>query len=224
MKQQFYLTLTNRWKAIGVMGGCIALLGIMAAAVMNTMGRYSPVAAAAIDVVLLFGWVLWVMPQAAQRFCAESAVAILNEKGLKVQYMATGTVRRVDFVDMASYSLGFSNFTIRTQAGPTLNMHLNSRLHPEGLSPMMEFEQCFHRAVASYQRRNPQQPPIQELGFFSRPMSTVILTLLAALAGWEGWRTFRASNSEGAWGKFLFIGLLFAIYALVWHHHRKQLE
>ena len=105
-----------------------------------------------------------------------------------------------------------------------LNLNLNHRLHPQGLKPLGELTQYFIRAVVSYQQRHPSQPLIPEIGFFSRPIATVLLVLFAALLGWEGWRAFQISASEGTWVRFFFLGLLFSIYALVWRKHRKRPE
>ena len=225
MKRQFNLVLTNRWRATGLVVGGIGLLGLVAAAVIGTVERYSPVAAVLLGIGLLFGWVFWFVPRAARNFCTELATAIIDEDGLTVHYPATGTTRQVRFVDMASYSFPFNaGFTIRPQRDPAFHLHLNYRLHPQGLKPLGELTQYFVRAVASYQQRHPSQPIIPEVGFFSRPIATVLLIPFAALLGWEGWLTFQTFTSEGTLGRFFFLGLLFAIYALVWWHNRKQLE
>ena len=225
MERQFKLILTNRWKATGLVVGGIGLLGLAAAAIVGTVERYSPVAAALLGIGLLFGWVFWFIPQAAQKFCIELATAMLDEEGLTVHYPATETSRQVRFVDMASYNFPFNEgFTIRLRHGSVLNLHLNHRLQPRGMKPSGELKQHFVRAVASYQQRHPSQPLILEIGFFSRPIATVVLVLFAAMLGWEGWQAFQAFASEGAWGRFLFLGLLFSIYALVWRNHRKQRE
>ena len=114
MKRQFNLILTNRWKATGLVVCSVGLLGLVAAATISTVERYSSVATALLCIGLLFGWVFWFIPQAAQKFCTESATAILDEDGLTVYYPATGTTRQVRFVDMASYSFPFNEgFTIR---------------------------------------------------------------------------------------------------------------
>ena len=225
MKRQFNLILTNRWKATGVVVGGIGVLGIVAAAIVSTVDRYPPMAAGLLGVGLFIGWVFWLIPQAAQKFCTELATAILDQEGLTVYYPATGTTRQVRFVDMASYSFPFNEgFTIRPHHGPSLNLRLNHRLHPQGLKPLGELTQHFLRAVASYQQRHPSQPLIPEIGFFSRPIAIVFLVLFAALLGWEGWRVFQTSASEGTWVRFFFLGLLFSIYALVWRQHRKRPE
>ncbi|WP_210521720.1 hypothetical protein [Hymenobacter terricola] len=73
--------------------------------------------------------------------------------------------------------------------GRALNLHLNYKLHPQGLRPLLEFQQHFQRAVADYQQGQqgqqgrPCQPLILELGFFSRPIATVVLGLFAILVG-----------------------------------------
>ena len=225
MAKQFNLTLTNRWKAAGLVVGGIGLLGLVAAATIGTVERYSPVAAALFSIGLLFSWIFWFIPRAAQKFCTELAAAILDEEGLTVHYPAKGTTRKVRFVDMASYSFPFNEgFTIRPHHGPALYLHLNHRLHPQGLKPLGELTQNFVRAVAGYQHRNPNQPFIPEIGFFSRPLATGVLVLFAALLGWEGWRTFHAVASKGEWGRLLLLGLLFSVYALAWRNHRKQPE
>ena len=223
MERQFDVILTNRWKATGLVVSGTGLLVLVAAATIGTVERYSPVAAALLGIGLLFGWIFWFIPRAAQEFCTELATAILDEEGLTVHYPAKGTTRQIRFVDMASYSFPFNEgFTIRPYHGPSLNLHLNHRLHPQGLKPLGEFTQNFVRAVAGYQKRNPNQPLIPEIGFFSRPIATGILVLFAALLGWEGWRTFQAVASKGEWGRLLFLGLLFSVYALAWRNHRKQ--
>ncbi len=119
MEKQFNLILTNRWKAAGVVVGSIVLLGLVAAVVIGTVGRYSPVVAGVSGVGLLVGWIFWFIPQAAHRFCAELAVAVLNEGGLTVHYQATGAVRHIGFADMASYSFAFNeDFTVRPRPQP----------------------------------------------------------------------------------------------------------
>ncbi|MDQ2794247.1 MAG: hypothetical protein M3Y12_09610 [Bacteroidota bacterium] len=65
MKRQFNLILTNRWKVTGLVVGGVGLLGLVAAAAIDTIERYSPVAAALLGIVLLFGWILWFIPWAA---------------------------------------------------------------------------------------------------------------------------------------------------------------
>ncbi|MDQ2794248.1 MAG: hypothetical protein M3Y12_09615 [Bacteroidota bacterium] len=124
---------------------------------------------------------------------------------------------------MVSYSFPFNEgFTRRLHHSPALKLHLNHRLHLQGLKPLNELTQHFVRAVASYQQRHPSQPIIPEIGFFSRPIATVVLVLFATLLGWEGWRACQAIASKDALGRFFFLGLLFLIYILVWRRHRKQ--
>ena len=223
MQRQFNLMLTNRWKATGLVVSGIGLLGLVVAATTSTVERYSPVAATLLIIGVLFGWVFWFIPRAAQKFCSEAATAILDEEGLTVHYPATGTTRQVRFVDMASYRFPFNGgFAIRPHHGPALNLHLNHRLHPQGLKPLAEFTQHFVRAVASYQQRHPSQPHIPETGFFSRPIATIGLVLFAASLGWQGWQVCQTFASEGKWARFLFTGLLFIVYTLAWRRHRKQ--
>lgn len=225
MQRQFTLTLTKRWKATGVVVGGLALLGLVVAAVASTVGRCAPVASLVGVIVLLFGWIFWLMPKAAQRFCAQLAVVTVDEEGLTVRYPATAAVRRIGFAAMASYSFAFGeDFTIRPQQGPALNLHLNHKLHPQGLEPLMEFDQYFQWAVADYQRRHPEQPPILRLGFFNHPLATVLLALFAYLLGWLGWRLTKPAASEGEWGAFLLALLGVTLYALLWHHHRVRVR
>ena len=158
MKRQFNLILTNRWKATGLVVGGVGLLLLVAAAIIGTVERYSPAAAALLGIGLLVSWVFWFIPWAALKFCTELVTATVDEDGLTVHYPATGTTRQVRFVDMASYSFPFNEgFTVRANHGPALNLHLNHRLHPQGLELLGELTQYFVRVVASYQQRHPSQ-------------------------------------------------------------------
>jgi hypothetical protein len=224
VQHQFTLTLTNRWKATGLVVGGIALLGLVVAAVIGGLGRYSPAAAGLCSAGLLAGWVFWLMPWAAQRYCAETAEAVLDEKGLTVAYPATGIVQHLAYADMASYSFAYNeDCTVRPHHGPALHLHLNHKLHPQGLGPLLAFQQQFQRAVASHQLRHPEQLPIRELGFLLRPVGTVLLVLFGAFVSWLGWRAWQQPmGSESTWGGFLLLALLFAIYALAWAHERRK--
>lgn len=223
MNQQHSLTLTNPWKSTALVVGSLGLLGLAVAADFGVVGPYSPLAAGLGVAGLLFGWIFWFVPKMAPRYCAVAAEAVLDAEGLTVQYPTPAATRRIAFADMASYSvLRNEGLTVRPRQGDALKLHLNYKLHPQGLLPLLQFQQGFRAAVADYQRRNPTQPLIQELGFFRRPVATVVLGLSAALVGWLGWRALRPFASEGAWGGFLLTSLLFAVYALLWWHYRSQ--
>lgn len=223
MEQQFTLTLTNRWKSTALVGGSMALLLLAVAAVLGTVGRYSPAAAGVSGMGLLAGWVFWFVPKVVARQCAEEAVAVLDAEGLAVHYPATGATRRIAFASMVSYSvLRNEGLVVRPRQAPALDLHLNHKLQPQGLLPLLQFQQGFRGAVADYQQRHPGQGRIRELGFFARPLAAAVLGLFGVLVGWLGWRAVQPLATEGSWGGFLFVGLMFTVYALTWWHQRQQ--
>lgn len=222
MPQQFDLILTNRWKsAVLILAIVVVSLPLMvgAIAVFSNYNRMIGLLA-----ILLAGATFVFLPERlAKRFSSQAAVAIIDDTGLIVQHESTDAVRRINFADMASYSTGINfDFTICPREGKRLKLHLNHKLHPQGLGPMLDMQQHFNWAVADYQRQHPDQPPIPNLGFFDRRGAVVLLVLFAGSIVWLGWRAFQPFASEGVWGGFLFGGLLFTIYALVWQHHRSK--
>ena len=222
MDQPFTLTLTDPWKSTAlVVGSLLALLGL-AAALLELVGPAWPAVAGLSCLGLLGGWVFWFIPKTAPRYCALPAMAVLDADGLTVHYPATETTRYLAFADLASFSvLRNEGLTVRPRQGPALRLHLNYKLHPEGLLPLLQLQEGFRRAVAGYRQRHPGLPPIRELGFLARPGGTVGLVVLAAFVGWLGWRACRPLATEGAWGGFLLLGLLFGAYALAWGQARR---
>ncbi|MBF9140997.1 hypothetical protein [Hymenobacter properus] len=221
MEQRFPLVLTNRWKATSFVLATI----VVALATMGLIG-FAAALYPLLGIVGLGLWFagLWVLPERLGKKVAYSlATATLDETGLTVCYETTGTVQHLAFADMVSYSTYFnSGLTIRPRRGRTLCLHLNSRLHPQGMGKMWALINAFESIVAAYQRQHPQQPQIANLGFLERPAGAFWLVVFATFVGWLGWRAGQPLASEGTWGGFLFASLLLTIYALAWRHARMQ--
>lgn len=221
MERQFNLTLTNRWKATGFVLATIIVFFVLVLLAAWVLAHY--LILGFVGMALALGGLIFMQEYVGRRVAFETAVATIDETGLTVCHNATGAVRHIRFADMASYSTD-DDFIVRPHVGDRLVLHHNFKMHPQGMEAKWAFRQHFQWAVADYQQRHPDQPPIRNLGFFSRPAATFWLAVFAAFVSWLGWRAWQPFAGEGAWGGFLLAGLLFVIYALTWLHYRKQLR
>jgi hypothetical protein len=222
MPQQFDLILTNRWKSavlvLAIAGTSIPLM----VGALEVFFNYNHLLG--VFAILLWGAAVVFLPERiAKRVSSQATTVIIDDSGITVQDGVTGAGRRIDFADMTSYSTGVNyDFTIRPRAGKYLQLHLNTKLHPQGLGPLLDMQQHFNWAVVDYQRQYPSQPVIPDLGFFGRWAAVFWLCFLAFLMVWLGWRAFQPLADEGIWGGFLLSILGFALYTLLWWHHRTE--
>ena len=244
MEKQLDLTLTNRWKAtvlvLIIIGLTLPLLlGIL------TVFAHSKLWGSLLGVVGLAAFVL--LPERMARyFSAEHATVAFDATGITVSYAANGKVRRLDFAEIVSYYSGLEfDFTINPRRGSPLMFHLNSKLHPQGMGPLVALRQHFDWAANHYNRaqlratpatmpqlagalpaafgpENPAAVPIRRLGFATQPAAAFWLVALAGLTVWMGCRALQTNASEGTWGGFLFVGLGLIIYGAYWWHKRQN--
>ena len=203
------------------------LLGIL------TVFAHSKLWGSLLGVVGLAAFVL--LPERmAKYFSAEHATVAFDATGITVSYAANGKVRRLDFAEIVSYYSGLEfDFIITPRRGSPLMFHLNSKLHPQGMGPLVALRQHFDWAAKHYNQaqlsatpatmpENPAAVPIRKLGFATQPSAAFWLVALAGLTVWMGWRALQTNASEGTWGGFLFVGLGLITYGAYWWHERQN--
>lgn len=222
MEKQFDLILTNRWKAtlLVVVVLVLFLVGLAGAAALFKLAHWLGIGMA----LLLLAGLVFLPEIVARKFSAEYAVARFDDAGLTVEFGTPGSVRRIEFADMSSYHFDLNNDVhVQPSHGPALVIHLNPKIHPQGLGPLWNFRQHLDWAVADYQRRQPATQLISKRGFFVRPVATRWLLLGGALLAWQvGHIAYLPTASEGQWGMLVLTGLLWTGYALTWRHHRQE--
>lgn len=222
MQKQFNLILTNYWKstlsAVASIG--FFMLGL-ASDVLLINYFHLPGIGLVLFVLVLLGTV-FLSEILARKFSVDSALVTIDDAGLSVQRGAASPPRRIAFADIDSYYFDLINdFHVQPRHGQKLKLHLNQRIHPQGLGPFMEMRQHFEYTVAKYQAL-PGVPPIRRLTFFSRPVGTFWLVACAGLVAWLGWRAGQPQASEGDWGGFVLTGMGLVVYALLWHRARRK--
>ena len=222
MEKQFDLILTNRWKATLLIVGVLVLflLGLAGAAALFDRAHWLGIGMA----LLLLAGLVFLPEIVARKFSTEHAVARFDDEGLTVDFGPHRPARRIEFADMASYHFDLNNDVhVQPRHGPALVLHLNPKIHPQGLGPLWELRQHLAWAVADYQRRQPAAQPIRRRGFFVRPAGTRGLLLGGVLLAWQAWQIRHLPTaSEGQWGMLVLTGLLWTGYALTWRHHRQE--
>ena len=242
MEKQLNLILTNRWKATVLIVGIVVVTLLMLVGIITVFER-SKLLGSLLGVIGVGAFAL--LPErVAKHFSAEHAIVAFDATGITVSYAASGDVRRLEFADVASYYAGLEfDFTIRPRRGEALVFHLNSKLHPRGMGPLVALQQHFDWAASRYNQtqlmappgempyhikhsgvvlplEKPAAAPIRKLGFVSQPAGAFWFVVLAGLTVWLGQRALQPNASEGAWGGFIFTGLVLGFYASIWWHER----
>ncbi len=220
MQKQFNLILTNRWRTTLVVLATVVLfiLGLFGAGLLFERWHWLGIGTA----LLVAGIIIFLPEILGRRFSTELVVVTIDDTGFTVQPELPSLPRRIAFADIDSYYFDLNNdFNVRPRHGAKLVLHLNAKIHPQGLAPLHAMGRHFEAAVAQYQQL-PTSQPIRRLSFFSRAVATFWLVVFAGLVAWLGYRTKWPAASEGDWGVFILLGLSFAVYALQWYHARRE--
>ena len=216
MEKQFELVMPNQGRVMLIWFGGIVLLLALALGGMSLLSFDKNLTTGWMVVALLGG--IYGLFRLTKTVGSEAKCVTLNADRLVVLNRRTGVEQHVPFTAIASYRFlafnGAEELRLKLKDDSKVKIGISTQLHSE--QDLTELVREFEAALGQHQQDQPSPASLREKTFFEKPMSTVLLGLMAVPLAVMTWfiildpSTVKGSTFMGYSG---FIAYLVAWYA-----------